>query len=88
MPRSSTVTTRPVRSAAPATVHHTVETTQTLGQSIKQGFGFSIGSAIAHRIFGAPSVTVEQKKTPTAYEQCIAEHRDDVALCAHLAEKK
>ena len=65
-----------------------MSTTQTLGQSIKQGFGFGIGSAIAHRIFGPSTVAVSQKTEPTAYEQCIAEHRDDIALCAHLAEKK
>lgn len=65
----------------------------TLGQSIKDGFGLGIGSAIGHRIvsgiFGAPTVNVTTApREPTAFEKCISEHRDDVALCAHLAEKK
>jgi hypothetical protein len=94
MPRSSTTTSpvsrsRPVASPAPVVV---AAQPPTLGQTIKDGFGFGFGNAIAQRVatslFGAPSVTVEQKKIPTAYEQCIAENRDDVALCAHLAEKK
>ena len=57
---------------------------------MKDGFGLGFGSAIAHRmvsgIFGAP--TVATVAAPTAFEQCVAEHRDDIALCAHLAEKK
>ena len=61
-----------------------------LGQSIKDGVGLGIGSAIGHRIvssiFGAPSVSVTAQG-PTAFEKCIVENRDDVALCAHLAEK-
>lgn len=65
----------------------------TIGQSMKDGFGLGFGSAIAHRmvsgIFGAPTVnTVAAPAQPTAFEQCVAEHRDDIALCAHLAEKK
>lgn len=63
----------------------------TLGQSMKDGFGLGVGSAIAHRlvagIFGAPTVAVAQAREPTAFEQCVAEHRDDIALCTHLAEK-
>lgn len=60
------------------------------GQTIKEGFGFGFGNAIAQRvatsIFGAPKIQTE--RVPTAYEQCIAEHRDDAALCAHLAQTK
>ena len=60
---------------------------------MKDGFGLGIGSAIAHRvvsgIFGAPTVnTVAAPREPTAFEQCVAEHRDDIGICAHLAEKK
>ena len=62
-----------------------------LGQSIKDGIGLGIGSAIGHRIvssiFGAPTVSVAAQHVPTAFEKCIVENRDDVALCAHLAEK-
>ena len=67
-----------------APIHQTptiVQQAPTLGQTIKQGFGFGIGNAIAHRIFGS-------RKEPTPYEQCIAEHRDDAAVCAHLAQTK
>jgi hypothetical protein len=64
----------------------------TFGQSIKDGFGMGVGSAIAHRmvsgLFGAPTVNTVAAAAPTAFEQCIAEHRDDIALCSHLAEKK
>lgn len=65
-----------------------------LGQSIKDGFGLGIGSAIGHRIvsgiFGAPTVNVAAAapREPTAFEKCVADHRDDIALCAHLAEKQ
>ena len=98
MPRSSSAprSSRPLHRPTPAptiahhqpvAVHHTGPT---LGQTIKEGFGFGVGNAIAQRVvtgfFGAPKIAVTA--VPTAYEQCIAEHRDDVALCAHLAEKK
>lgn len=82
-PQSKVSSVIPVPAAAP-----------TLGQSMKDGFGLGIGSAIAHRvvsgIFGAPTVNTvaAPPREPTAFEQCVAEHRDDIALCAHLAEKK
>lgn len=88
MPRSQTSRHLP----APQSKVNTIipAAAPTLGQSLKDGFGLGMGSAIAHRmvsgIFGSPSVTVQRE--PTAFEQCVAEHRDDVALCAHLAEKK
>jgi hypothetical protein len=52
----------------------------TLGQSLKQGFGFGAGSAIAHRIFGAtptllapsqPEVKLPCDKERTAFENCM-----------------
>lgn len=50
-----------------SSVGHTLPTaapTQTLGQSVKEGFGLGVGSAVAHRvvasIFGAPTVNVVQ----------------------------
>ena len=66
-----------------------------LGQSIKDGFGLGMGSAIGQRLvsslFGTPTIQIAPAPAPkreiTAFEQCIAEHRDDVAVCAHLAEK-
>lgn len=61
-------------------------TTPTIGQAIKEGFGVGIGVSLANRVvsglFGPPTIQVAQ---PTPFEQCIAEHRDDVAVCAHLA---
>jgi hypothetical protein len=65
----------------------------TIGQSIKEGFGVGVGVSLANRIvsgiFGPPTVQTIQvsQKVPTvsAFEQCIAEHRDDVGACAHLA---
>ena len=43
----------------------------TLGQTLKQGFGFGAGSAIAHRIFGAvPTIiTPTDKKTELLCEK-------------------
>jgi hypothetical protein len=52
----------------------------TLGQSLKQGFGFGAGSAIAHRFFGAtptilapsqPEVKPPCDKERTAFETCM-----------------
>jgi hypothetical protein len=78
--------------ATPAPVRH-VTPAPTIGQSIKDGFGVGIGVSLANRlvsgIFGPPTIqtqqTVIQKNMPTAFEQCIAENRGDVAVCAHLA---
>lgn len=52
----------------------------TLGESLKQGFGFGAGSAIAHRIFAAtptiPSVSDKKVELPcenerSAFELCL-----------------
>ena len=63
-----------------------------VGQSMKEGFGLGIGVSLANRlvsgIFGPPtvqSVVTTTNPTVTAFEQCIAEHRDDIGACAHLA---
>lgn len=88
---------RPPPSSPPVIQHHTAPAaTPTLGQSIKDGFGLGIGSAIGQRIvsgiFGAPTVAVTAApapREPTAFEKCVAEKRlahDDIALCAHLAD--
>ena len=65
----------------------------TLGQSIKQGFGFGMGSAIAHRIFGAsPTIVVQptpaptqaptvEPKYPREFEQCMRESNNDREVC-------
>jgi hypothetical protein len=49
-----------------------------LGQTIKEGFSFGLGSAIAHRVVGSlfasttPSVKQERSSQPE-YVQCIKE---------------
>jgi hypothetical protein len=67
-----------------------------LGQSMKDGFGMGIGSAIAHRavsaVFGAPKVEMiglEKKDAasattilqPTPYEQCMKYNTNDHETC-------
>jgi hypothetical protein len=60
----------------------------TLGQSLKQGFGFGAGSAIAHRIFGLSPTLVGQsvsdkkvestcEKELTAFETCLKSKSSD-----------
>lgn len=64
------------------------------GQSMKDGFGIGVGSAIAHRavsaVFGAPKVETigsEKKETtatilqPTSYEQCMKYNSNDHETC-------
>lgn len=62
----------------------------TLGQSIKEGFGFGMGSAIAHRIFGPkPTVVVQQAPAPAVsasvlpaeYVQCMKESQNNAEAC-------
>ena len=88
MPRSLQARTK---SHYPSTSQTPVQVQTTLGQSIKQGFGFGVGSHLAHAILGStvkPSPT-EQKPTetkPTEYKQCMTENNDDKAACAHLLQ--
>lgn len=76
MPRSSSSSSKPhtsyhppaVRSQPQSSIGTTsrVEIEQpTLGQSMKQGFGFGAGSAIAHRIFGASPMIMSQTAAPS-----------------------
>ena len=97
MPRATPLNTKPRPSFLPAPQSKVssvipVSAAPTLGHSIKDGFGLGFGSAIAHRmvsgIFGAPTVTAVLPHDPTPFEQCVAENRDDIGVCAHLAEKK
>ena len=67
-----------------------VQVQTTLGQSIKQGFGFGVGSRLANGILGPASHPSESKSidsTPTEYKQCMTENNDDKAACAHLLQK-
>lgn len=59
-------TPAPPTPSTPSTV--TVEASRpTFGQTLKEGFGFGAGSAIAHRIFGAtPTQTINYVNTPTS----------------------
>ncbi len=73
-PYSSVASTTPALSS----------TAPSLGQSVKEGFGLGVGSAVAHRvvasIFGAPTVNVTQPvhtnkepcdKERLAFENCM-----------------
>ena len=54
----------------------TMPTQPTLGQSIKEGFGWGIGTSIARRLFGpseTPSETVRVVHTNEAYTKCLEE---------------
>ena len=60
----------------------TIPTQPTLGQSIKEGFGWGIGTSIARRLFGPcnpgseaarPSETVRVVHTNEAYTKCLEE---------------
>ena len=68
-----------------------VQVQTSLGQSIKQGFGFGVGSHLAHAILRStvnPSPT-EQKPIVinNEYKQCMSDTNDDKAACAHLLQK-
>ena len=110
MPRQSTtkkaiapVTIVPRQSStpslSPAPTQSSVST-PTFGQTLKEGFAFGTGSAIAHRVVGAifgpltaaatatPATPRVSEKTP--YEQCLAEHYDSdpLGFCAHLLKRE
>jgi len=63
---------------------------------MKEGFGFGMGSAIAHRMVsaftGSPAMSHETKMSPgidqrnLAYEQCLVENPNDVVVCKYLLE--
>lgn len=52
--------------------------------AVKEGFGWGIGTSVARSLFGGGSAKTE----PTEFERCVAEHKDDIGVCAHLAQKK
>lgn len=67
----------------------------TFGESLKSGFGFGIGSSIAHNIFGsrpastpapAPvqSAPMADPTKLTSYEQCLVDTHGDLTGCKHL----
>ncbi len=75
MPRSSSSQSKvPVKYTPPQSSVSTpnrIEIEQpTLGQTLKQGFGFGAGSAIAHRIFNPfPTLTPSDKKIQETCEK-------------------
>jgi hypothetical protein len=107
--KNSAVTLRNPTVAAPKVAHpkvahpkvaHPTVATPSLLQTVKEGFSFGIGSALAHRVIGGifgPSYPQSQPppqeatRRPTEYEQCLAEHRDfgdSAAFCSYLLKAK
>ncbi len=100
---SSSSASRPVTPKLPAVPHSTpvgspaLQPIQpTFGQTIKEGFGFGIGSAIAHRIFGGTRVVehvhTQQSTQPQTiqnpeYVQCLKESNQNVDACKHLLDQ-
>lgn len=97
------VTIVPRQSSTPVPLPTSVST-PTFGQTLKEGFAFGTGSAIAHRVVGAifGPLTAAATATPatpataprvsekTPYEQCLAEHYDSdpLGFCAHLLKRE
>jgi hypothetical protein len=75
--------------SAPSVV--SVQRDTSLFGAVKEGFGLGVGIEAARSLFGGNRSQPQQvihKSEPTEFERCIAEHKDDIALCAHLAQKK
>ena len=87
MPRSANKVSVQTKSHYPSQTQP-VQVQTTLGQSIKQGFGFGVGSHLAHAILGPTNRPNPTEQTPIVinneYKQCMAENNDDKAACAHL----
>lgn len=85
------ITRKPTLSSPP----NTYTPGPTLGQSIKDGFGFGLGSAIAHRIIGPSPDVVQHQQTsnpePTQlspeYIRCLKESFNDVEICKEYLTK-
>ena len=75
------------RPMPPAPKPHTLQQGPSISDSIKQGFSFGIGSAIAHRIIGKTETTVPpappQDKIYELYFQCM-EKNDKNVNCSDL----
>ena len=74
----------------PAPKPHTLQQGPSISDSIKQGFSFGIGSAIAHRIIGKTETTAPpvppvppQDKIYELYFQCM-EKNDKNVNCSDL----
>ena len=80
-----------IHSPAPVVIQREVS----LMSSVKEGFGVGVGMSVARSLFGGGVQQQPQKSEPTEFERCIAEHKGDmaeykdkIAACAHLAQKK
>lgn len=81
--RTTTPTSPPIWHSAPAPA-------PTLDQTVKEGFGLGLGSAVAHRVMGAilgppkieMSATPAPKQTHDVWARCLEQTNYDVEKCA------
>lgn len=76
--RRSTAPTPPTWYSAPA---------PTLGQTVKEGFGLGLGSAVAHRVVGAvlgpPKVEmIKPQQSHDLWARCLEQTHYDTEKCA------
>ena len=95
-PIRSPIVSKPTISSPPVTY---TPQGPTFGQSIKDGFGFGLGSAIAHRIIGPAPVVVQHQHAPTPaaipqtsgqpeYDRCMKESFNNTELCKEFLASK
>lgn len=76
--RRTTTPTPPVWYSAPAPA-------PTLGQTVKEGFGLGLGSAVAHRVVGAvlgpPKIEMATKQSHDLWARCLEQTNYDVEKC-------
>jgi hypothetical protein len=91
MPRSSPAAKSFLQKFTPSPPAVAIQRDTSLFGAVKEGFGLGVGIEAARSLFGSNRSQPQQvihKSEPTEFERCIAEHKDDIALCAHLAQKK
>jgi len=93
MPRSKHTVSHPTQhTVSHHTVSHPTVSKPSIFASLKDGFGFGVGSAVAHRVVDAIMKPAPQvQKQTTAYEACLAQHTDFVdssSYCAGLLKAK
>lgn len=73
----------PVSASAPLPV-----ASPTLGQTIKEGFGYGVGSAVAQRVVGAflgpQTVAVKQTQSEDLWARCLEQTHYDTEKCAQF----
>jgi len=91
--------TPPPASTSPPAPAPTPPPAPSLGQTLKEGFAFGAGSAIAQNIlntlllgtFRTHKTPTQMNEPPSAYQQCLSEHREMIdasAFCVeHLKQK-